>query len=235
MPIVEIYLQATRSRAATTAFTVVSVAVGVFCLNAVQQTSSRLTWALARDNAFLGSDRVARIHPRLHVPVWALLANFVVSLPVAVYTWHLLQVNLLSSFRLSADSVAFNALIGIGIVLQQVSFAFPAALLLYNRRSTAYLPTTAPFRLHAVLGWTANAVVVMSSLLWVVFFHFPVDLPITSSNMSKFRNFAMSLLLTGPKITLVWSQRPWSSSAWSTGSCTPANTIVVPESSCKSA
>lgn len=78
MPIVEIYLQATRSLAATTAFTVVSVTVGVFCLNAVQQTSSRLTWALARDNAFLGSDRVARIHPRLHVPVWALLANFVV-------------------------------------------------------------------------------------------------------------------------------------------------------------
>ncbi|EXJ86696.1 hypothetical protein A1O3_03649 [Capronia epimyces CBS 606.96] len=170
MPIVEIFLQATRSKAATTAFAIMSLCIGFFCLNAIQQTSSRLTWALARDNAFSFSHVISRIHPTLHVPVWALLANYVVIFCCGcIYM---------------ASTTAFNALVGIGIILQQASFAFPAALLLYNHRSTKFLPTTAPFRLPTLIGWTANILVVISSIFWTIFFHFPVTLPVKSSNMS---------------------------------------------------
>ncbi|KAH8705821.1 amino acid/polyamine transporter I [Talaromyces proteolyticus] len=170
MPIIEIYLQATGSRVATTVFAVMSLSIGCFSLNAIQQTSSRLTWALARDNAFVFSTVVSRIQPTLQVPVWALLGNFGV-----IFCCGCLYL---------ASTTAFNALVGIGIVLQQLSFAFPAALLLYRKRSTRFLLSTAPFRLNSALGWAANALVVVSALIWFVFFQFPVTLPVTSSNMN---------------------------------------------------
>lgn len=78
MPIIEIFLQATRSREAATAFCVMFSCIGYFSLNATQQTSSRLTWALARDNAFKASSVIGQIHPKLQVPVWALLGNAIV-------------------------------------------------------------------------------------------------------------------------------------------------------------
>ena len=52
--------------------------IGFFSVNAIQQTTSRLTWALARDSTFVYSPVVARIHPQLQVLVWALDANFAI-------------------------------------------------------------------------------------------------------------------------------------------------------------
>ena len=52
------------------------IAITFFILNAVQQTSSRLTWSFARDNGFLFSKYLHRIHPTLEVPVYALVLNW---------------------------------------------------------------------------------------------------------------------------------------------------------------
>lgn len=49
-------------------------------LNAMQQTTSRLTWALARDDALILSTYLSRVHPDLNVPVQALLFNAAVVL-----------------------------------------------------------------------------------------------------------------------------------------------------------
>lgn len=54
------------------------IGIGFFSLNATQQTASRLTWSLARDNSLVFSSILSRVHPTLQVPVWALVANFVV-------------------------------------------------------------------------------------------------------------------------------------------------------------
>ena len=47
----------------------------LFTSIAVLQTSSRLTWSLARDDALLGATHLKRMHPKLGVPLWALLFN----------------------------------------------------------------------------------------------------------------------------------------------------------------
>lgn len=48
-----------------------------FILNAVLQTASRLTWALAKDDALMFSSILQKLHPSLGVPVSSLLVNAV--------------------------------------------------------------------------------------------------------------------------------------------------------------
>lgn len=171
MPIYEIWHQATRSHTAATFFMALLFIAATVALTAVQQTASRLTWSLGRDNAFFGSNFLGRMHTSLQVPVWALVFNnFVVFIIGFIYL---------------GSSTAFNAFIGTGLILQQVTYAIPAALLMYQRRRAVYLPAHRPFRLPEVLGWVVNGATVVFAVVVVTFYNFPVVLPVSGSNMSK--------------------------------------------------
>ncbi|OQE20418.1 hypothetical protein PENSTE_c013G00904 [Penicillium steckii] len=169
VPIYEIWLQATRSGAAATTFITLLALIAFFSLNGCQQTSSRLTWAFARDDALILSKFIGRIHPVLQVPVNALLANsLVVFIIGCIYL---------------ASSTAFNALIGTGLVLQQVSFCFPAALLIFRKRSSTYLPSHRFFNIGR-FGWVSNIVTLLFGILTLIFFNFPAEMPVTGGNMN---------------------------------------------------
>ncbi len=84
------------------------------------------------------------------------------------------------------SSTAFNAFIGTGLILQQLSYAFPAALLIYRRRMAILLPNTRSFKLCGPFGWTANILTVLFAITILIFYNFPVILPATASNMSRF-------------------------------------------------
>lgn len=84
-----------------------------------------------------------------------------------------------------ANGPAFNALIGSSIVLQEISFLIPVALLIYRRRSRKYLPEGRAFRLPSAVGWTANIIVVIFVTVTTVFFNFPAFLPTSASTMSE--------------------------------------------------
>jgi choline transport protein len=81
--------------------------------------------------------------------------------------------------------LAFNALLGSSVVLQQISFIIPAMLLIYQRRSEAYLPKNRAFALPSWLGWTTNMIVVVFASILSIFFLFPPFLPVTGTNMSE--------------------------------------------------
>lgn len=170
MPILEIYYQATRSRGAAIFFLLIITACGFFALTGSLQTASRLTWSFARDDALVGSRWLGRMHRSLEVPVWALLANFTIVFIIGcVYL---------------GSTTAFNAIIATGLILQQISFALPAALLMYQRRSSELLPPTAYFRLGA-FGWVANVLTVVLAIVALIFYDFPFVMPVTAGNMSK--------------------------------------------------
>lgn len=140
-------------------------------LAAVQQTASRLTWSFARDSALVGSQFFGQIHPRLGVPVWSLVANaFVVLIIGCIYL---------------GSSTAFNAFIGTSLLLQQITYAFPAALLMYRKRKARYLPVNRPFKLPGAFGWIANFATVAFAVVVLIFYNFPVVLPVIGSTMSK--------------------------------------------------
>lgn len=174
-PALEIWYQATSSRNVATFFLVVLNTITLFAISGAIQTASRLTWSFARDDAVVLAPYLSRIHPKWGVPVWSLIANsacvFVLG---CVYL---------------GSSTAFNALVSTGIILQQLSFAFPAALMLY-RRATGTLNEVMPFtkigfRLRFGVGPVANVLTIVMALLALVFYDLPVVLPVTVGNMSK--------------------------------------------------
>ena len=171
VPAYEIWYQASKSKAAATTFMAILLTAATVALIAVQQTASRLTWSFARDNALLGSKFMGTIHPSLGVPVWALLANALVVFIIGCI--------------FLGSSTAFNAFIGTSLILQQVTYAIPAALLMYRKRSHSFLPIDRPFKLYSPIGWLVNIVTVVFAIIVVIFYNFPVILPVVGSNMSE--------------------------------------------------
>jgi choline transport protein len=138
------------------------------------QTASRLTWAFGRDDAVIFSRQIGKMNHRLEVPVNALLANSILVLILGcVYL---------------ASTTAFNAMIGTGLIMQQLSIAFPAAILLFRGRSEEVLPKHRPVRLGP-FGWVANILTVVFAIIVLVFYDFPFVRPVTVGNMSKFFGF----------------------------------------------
>lgn len=165
------WYQATQSTAAATVFIVLLCWAAVFALIGAQQTASRLTWSLARDRAIIGSDWLSEMHTKLKAPVWSLVFNFVIMFIIGcIYL---------------GSSSAFNAFIGTGLVLQHVSYAFPAALLMYRKRSEVWLPRERSFRLPSAVGWSSNVITVCFAVLILIFYDFPIVMPVTGSNMSE--------------------------------------------------
>lgn len=81
---------------------------------------------------------------------------------------------------------AFNAFIGTGLILQHVTYAFPAVLLMLRKRSSKWLPESRSFWMPSVVGWAANLTTVGFSILVLVFYDFPMVIQVTGTTMSKF-------------------------------------------------
>lgn len=188
IPLYEIWERATNSKAFATTFIGVLMPVTIIGINACVQTSSRLTWSFARDNAIAFSSIFQKVHPHLNVPVYALLLNFFLlficgCIYLASSTGKFLSPNILSPANFE-QFLVFNAVISSAIILQQVNFAFPIATLLYQQRSPTVLPPDRYFNLKA-FGWITNILTIITAIMVTLFFNFPVVMPATGSNMSK--------------------------------------------------
>ncbi|KAH7008648.1 amino acid/polyamine transporter I [Ilyonectria destructans] len=169
IPILEIWYQATRSKGAAVAFTAILTICGCFAIIGCHQTASRLTYSFARDNALFFSPKLSTVSETYGVPMFALLANGVV-------------VAIIGCVYLGSTS-AFNAMVSTGLILLQTSFAFPAALLLWRKRSVRFLPKNRPFRLGP-FGWVANCLTIVFAVVTLIFYCLPTVLPVTAGNMN---------------------------------------------------
>lgn len=111
--------------------------------------------------------RLQSIHPRHKVPVKA-----------AILCWAIIAI---LGFVYLGSTTAFNALVGCNVLLANISFAFPIALLLFGRRK--YLKPSL-FPLGNFLGPIINAVALVWIIFMVVFFDFPFTMPVHADNMS---------------------------------------------------
>jgi choline transport protein len=145
--------------------------MALFALNGSHQTASRLTWSFARDNALFGSQWLNKISPKQEVPIAALVFNFAIMFVIGcIYL---------------GSTSAFNAFVGTGLILQHVTYAIPAALLMFRKRSSVWLLPNRSFRLPSIIGWFANTITVLFAIFVLIFYCFPVAMPITGSNMSE--------------------------------------------------
>ncbi|OBT56539.1 hypothetical protein VE04_03247 [Pseudogymnoascus sp. 24MN13] len=111
----------------------------------------------------------SQMHQGLGVPPYALFFNsFVVFIIGCIYL---------------GSTTAFSAIIGTGLVLQQLTFAIPAALLMIRGRAPQYLPSSGRWNLGK-FGWFVNGVTVAWSALQLVLYNLPLALPVSGSTMN---------------------------------------------------
>ncbi|KAF7189228.1 putative amino-acid permease C15C4.04c [Pseudocercospora fuligena] len=198
-PLLQILFIATSSKVGAICLLIFPLICFMFAGNSVLTTSSRMTFAFARDGGLPLSKFWWEVHPKLGVPLNALYLNVVV---VIIFGCIFL-----------GSSVAFNAITAASVVALGVSYGMPVAVNLFQGRRK--LPERA-FALPDWLGWTANIIGLAYTALTTVLFVFPPFLPVTGSTMNYcIVAFAIILLISvvqwivdgrknyqGPRVTI---------------------------------
>jgi choline transport protein len=166
-PLLFILENATKSRAGATCLLMFPLGCILFAEIAIMTTSSRMTYAFARDGGVPWSKFFAKVHPRLGQPLNALMLSA--------------GLTILFGLILIGSSSAFNALISASVVALGVSYAIPIAINVCRGRKM--LPPRA-FALPSAVGWFANLLGLTYTIITTVLFLFPPELPVTTSNMS---------------------------------------------------
>ncbi|KAE8440641.1 hypothetical protein EG329_007007 [Mollisiaceae sp. DMI_Dod_QoI] len=167
-PLLQIFYNATGSKAGAICLLIFPLVCLLFATTSIMTTSSRMTYAFARDGGLPFSRIFAKVHPKLELPLNALY------LTVAL-------VIIFGCIFLGSSS-AFNAIISASVVALGVSYGIPIAINCIRGRKM--LPASRPFKLGELLGWIVNLIGLAYVIVTTVLFLFPPDLPVTGSNMN---------------------------------------------------
>lgn len=174
-PLITILNNATGSKAGAVCLLMFPLGCILFAEIAIMTTSSRMTYAFARDGGVPWSPFFSKVHPRLGQPLNALMLAA--------------GLTILFGLILIGSSSAFNALISASVVALGVSYAIPIAINVFRGRKM--LPPRA-FAMPNWLGWIANLVGLAYTTVTTVLFLFPPELPVTTTNMSMYTQRLMS-------------------------------------------
>jgi choline transport protein len=171
LPIIEVYYQATGSRAATNVFVFMFIFIILVSFFNVFASVSRLVWAFSRDDGLPFSRLFVRVHPKLKIPINALCF-------VAVFLCLLALINI-------GSSTAFNAFISLPALALYISYFFPIFFLFWRRlsSSTASPIPWGPFNLGK-FGPYINLGAMSYIIFVLVWMPFPGSLPVNGSNMN---------------------------------------------------
>ncbi|KAK3618097.1 hypothetical protein LTR56_024866 [Elasticomyces elasticus] len=167
-PLGYILYHATGSRAGTVCLLLFPLICLLFANVSIMTTSSRMTYAFARDGGLPFSRILSRVHPKLDVPLESLaLTNVVVLVFGCIFL---------------GSTSAFNAIVSASVVALGLSYGIPVAINCLRGRKM--LPATRSFILPEWFAWFANLLGVAYVILTTVLFVFPPELPVTGSSMN---------------------------------------------------
>lgn len=191
-----IWMQATGSPAVTYTLSGVVMALILVGNIACQQVAGMITWSLGLDGAFIFRGHLSRIHPKLNSPVWAQIFVFIVVALIGLLILFSPFGRQHSSVSLSISShgelrsdftyTAYNTIIGVASIAQQITLAAPIAFLMWRGRDEEVLPSSRPFRLSNWSGWLCNIVSILFMTVTTVFFLFPTVAHPDTTTMSAF-------------------------------------------------
>lgn len=168
LPIIEVYYQATQSKAATNILVFMIAFILFISLFNIFASVSRLTWAFARDNGLPFSRTFSYVHPTLKIPINALLLVGVICCLLAL-------INI-------ASSTAFNALVSLPTIALYISYFIPIFFLVIRKLQNRH-PQYGPFKLGR-WGLAINLYALVFIVYILTFLPFPVELPVTAANMN---------------------------------------------------
>lgn len=167
-PLNQIIYNATGSKAGMVCLLIFPLVCLLFATISIMTTSSRMTYAFARDGGLPFSRVFARVHQRLDVPLESLGLTVVVVL-------------IFGCVFLGSTS-AFNAITSASVVALGLSYGIP--IMINCLRGRKQLPPTRTFILPEWFGWTINLMGIAFVMVTTVLFVFPPELPVTGSNMN---------------------------------------------------
>ncbi|KAH3903454.1 probable Choline transport protein [Saccharomycodes ludwigii] len=165
-PILEIFYQALHyNKAGAIILGCLILFTSFGCVIACHTWQSRLCWSFARDNGIPYSRLWSQVNSRLGVPLNAhLMSCFLVALLGLLYL---------------ASATAFNSLITGCVSFLLFSYSIPVILLLMKKRQIVH----GPFWLGK-FGYFTNVVLLAWTIFALVFFCFPMILPVDPNNMN---------------------------------------------------
>lgn len=180
-PLGQILFTATNNKAGTVCLLIFPLVCLLFAGISIMTTSSRMTYAFARDGGLPFSKFFMRVHPKLDVPLEALGLTIVV-----VVVFGLIDLG---------STSAFNAIISASVVALGLTYGIP--VLINCMRGRRMLPESRAFVMPEWLAWSANIIGIVYVILTTVLFVFPPDLPVTGDNMNYcIVAFAIVLLIS---------------------------------------
>ncbi|OBT51789.1 hypothetical protein VE04_09993 [Pseudogymnoascus sp. 24MN13] len=166
-PMLAILYNATGSKAGSICLLIFPLVCLLFATTSIMTTSSRMTYAFARDGGLPASRFFAKVHPRLDLPLNALYLTTALSL-------------VMGAIFLGSSS-AFNAIISASVVALGVSYGIPIAINCLRGRK---MLGPRPFVLPDWLGWIANLIGLAYVIVTTILFLFPPEMKVTGSNMN---------------------------------------------------
>lgn len=151
---------------------------------------ARITWSLSRDKGTPFHSYMSRLAPApFYTPLWATL-------------WGVCWVGL-CGFLYLGSITAFNAFVSGGVLLQYMTYATPAALLLVHGRKRFQ---RGPF-FWPRFGPVANVVVILWTCLTLVVYSFPYFLPVAADSMNYVSVMVVFALLHATMFWIVYGRK----------------------------
>ncbi|KAL4982534.1 amino acid/polyamine transporter I [Aspergillus falconensis] len=172
-PLLQILLDATQSKAGAICLLIFPIVCLVLGVTGIMTTSSRMIYALGRDNGLPLSPTWTKVHTSLQTPLNALGLSWILAVCLGcIYL---------------GSMTAFNGVSSATVICFDLSYLFP--ILIHCLRGRAQLPSRA-YVLSPIVGWSVNIVAIIYILLTTVFFILPPNLPVTGENM----NYAIAVV-----------------------------------------
>lgn len=165
-PIIDIFYQALKSEAGAICLGTLVIFSLVGATISCHTWQARLCWSFSRDNGLPFSDRLARIHPKLDVPLNAhLLSTVLVAILGCLYL---------------ASSTAFNSMVVGCVTFMMLSYLVPTACLMYRGRNNI---KHGYFWLGS-WGALSNTITIMWAVFALVVYSLPFYMPVTGGSMN---------------------------------------------------
>lgn len=141
-PVPTIIKSAVGSSGGAIALLIPLMVLAILCGVACTTAASRCTWAFARDGAIPGSGWWKQVHPKLDLPLNAMMLSMVIQILLGVIYF--------------GSATAFNAFSGVGVISLTLSYAAPIAVSMLERRAQV---KGGKFYLGK-FGWLCNCVAI---------------------------------------------------------------------------
>lgn len=167
VPIMDIFYQATDSKAAAIGLEILILLTAIGCNIGCHTWSARICWSFARDNGLPLSKYWARINTKTGTMVNAhIMSCFWVGVIGCIYL---------------GSSTAFNSILVSCVVFLLLSYMIPTLCLIFKRNEIKH----GPFWMNKYgFGLVCNLVLVGWTIFATVFYNFPSVMPVTSGNMN---------------------------------------------------